>query len=125
VSNHRKSYILTATAARDIREARRWSVARWGKKRTKLYFQQLHDGAEYIATHQRAIAPRDDLTGNTELGVYPVGEHYLVYAPIGDTQIVIVALFRQTRDVPTILEANSYRIRRQLTAALDKFRTEK
>lgn len=125
MSNHRKSYILTATAARDFREARQWSIARWGKKRTKLYFQQLHDGAEYIATHQRAIAPRDDLTGNTELGVYPVGEHYLVYAPIGDTQIIIVALFRQTRDVPIILEANSYRIRRQLTAALDKFRTEK
>jgi plasmid stabilization system protein ParE len=125
VSDHRKSYILTATAARNFREARRWSVARWGKKRTKLYFQQLHEGAEYIATHQPAMAPRDDLTGNTELGVYPVGEHYLVYAPIGDTQMVIVALFRQTRDVPTILEANSYRIRRQLTAALDKFRTEK
>ena len=125
MSNHRKSYILTATAARNFREARRWSIARWGKKRTKLNFQQLHDGAEYIATHQRAIAPRDDLTGNTELGVYPVGEHYLVYAPIGDTQRVIVALFRQTRDVPTILKANSYRIRLQLTAALDRFRTGK
>jgi len=125
VSNHRKSYILTATAARDFREARRWSVARWGKKRTKLYFQQLHDGAEYIVTHQRAIAPRDDLTGNTDLGVYPVGEHHLVYAPISDTQIVIVALFRQTRDVPAILKANSFRIRRQLIAALDKLQAGK
>jgi plasmid stabilization system protein ParE len=125
VPKHRKSYILTATAARDFREARRWSVARWGKKRTILYFQQLHDGAEYIATHQRAIAPRDDLTGNMDLGVYAVGEHYLVYAPISDIQIVIVALFRQTHDVPTILKANSYRIRRQLTAALDQLRTGK
>ena len=84
-----------------------------------------HDGAEYIAAHQRAIAPRDDLTGNTELGVYPVGEHYLVYAPIGDTQIVIVALFRQTRDVPAILKANSFRIRRQRIAALDKLQAGK
>jgi len=60
-----------------------------------------------------------------DLGVYPVGEHYIVYAPIGDTQIVIDALFRQTRDVPAILKANSYRIRRQLTAALDKLQAGK
>ena len=118
MSNHRKSYILTETAARDFRDARRWSVARWGEKRTKLYFQQLHDGAKYIATHQRAIAPRDDLIGDKDLGVYPVGEHYLVYAPMSDAQIVIVALIRQTRDVPAILKTNSFRIRKQLTAAL-------
>jgi len=118
VSNRRKSYILTETAVRDFREARRWSVARWGKKRTKLYFRQLHDGADYIATHQPAIAARDDLIGNTDLGVSAVGEHYLVYVPVSDTRIIIVALIRQTRDVPAILKANSFQIRRQLTAAL-------
>ncbi len=118
MSNRCKSYILTETAACDFREARRWSVARWGKKRTKSYFQQLHDGANYIATHQPAIAAKDDLIGNTDPGVYAVGEHYLVYVPMSDTQIIIVALIRQTRDVPAILKANSFQIRRQVTAAL-------
>ncbi len=118
MSNHHKPYILTETAERDFREAHRWSVARWGKKRTKSYFQQLHDGADYIATHQPAIAARDDLIGNTDLGVYAVGEHYLVYVPLSDNQIIIVALIRQTRDVPAILNANSFQIRRQLTSAL-------
>lgn len=125
MSNRRKSYILTETAAGDFREARRWSVARWGKKRTKSYFQQLHDGANYIATHQPAIAARDDLLGNTDLGVYPVGEHYLVYVPVNDTQIVIVALIRQTRDVPAILKANNFQIRRQLIAALKILQTRR
>jgi len=125
VSKRRKSYILTETAARDFREARRWSVARWGRKRTKSYFQQLHDGADYIATHQPAIAARDDLIGNTDLGVYAVGEHYLVYVPASDTRIIIVALIRQTRDVPAILKANSFQIRRQLTTALKKLRARR
>lgn len=118
MSNQRKLYILTETAERDFREARRWSVTRWGKNRTKSYFQQLHDSADYIATHQPAIVPRDDLIGNADLGVYAVGEHYLVYVPVSDTQIIIAALIRQTRDVPAILKANSFQIRRQLTAAL-------
>ncbi len=125
MSNRRKSYILTETALRDFREARRWSVARWGKKRTKSYFQQLHDSVDYIATHQPAIAARDDLIGNTDLGVYPVGEHYLVYVPVSDTQIIIVALIRQTRDVPAILKANSFQIHRQLTAALKILRARR
>ena len=110
--------ILTETAARDFRDARRWSVARWGEERTKLYFQQLHDAAKYIATHQRTIAPRYDLIGDTDLGVCPVGEQYLVYVTMSDGQIVIVALIRQTRDVPAVLKTNSFRIRKQLTATL-------
>ena len=125
MSNHRKSYILTETAARDFRDARRWSVGRWGEKRTKLYFQQLHDGVIYIATHQRAIAPRDDLIGDTDLGVCPVGEQYLVYVTMSDGQIIIVALIRQTRDVPTILMTSSFRIRKQLTAALKKLQAKR
>lgn len=120
MSKQRKSYVLTETAARDFREARRWSIARWGDKRTKSYFQQLHDGAEYIAKHQKATTPRNDLVGNMALGAYPVGEHYLVYAPLNDSRVVIVALIRQTRDVPAILEANSFQIRRQLAAALEE-----
>lgn len=117
MSTRRKSYVLTRTAERDFREARRWSLARWGAKQTKLYFQRLHDAAEYIAEHQPAISRRDDLTDDENLGAYPAGEHYIVYAPLDDSQIAIVALIRQTRDVPAILQANSFRIRRALDAA--------
>lgn len=118
MSTRRKSYVLTKTAERDFREARRWSLARWGVKQTKLYFQRLHDSAEYIAKNQRAISRRDDLTDDANLGAYPVGEHYIVYAPLDDSQIAIVALIRQTRDVPAILQANSFRIRRAIDIAL-------
>jgi plasmid stabilization system protein ParE len=117
----RRSYVLTETAALDFREARRWSKARWGDRATRSYFQNLHDSAEYVAAHQSAIANRDELTGNTNLGVCPVGEHFLVYVPIDKTQIAIVALIRQVRDVPALLRAHHFQIQRALNDALKEF----
>ncbi|MEM8815766.1 MAG: type II toxin-antitoxin system RelE/ParE family toxin [Pseudomonadota bacterium] len=114
----RTSYVLTKTAERDFREAKRWSLKRWGAKQTRLYFKRLHDVAEYVAKHQPAIPHRDDLSDDESLGVYPVGEHYIVYTSLDASHIAIVALIRQTRDVPAILQANSFRIRRALDAVL-------
>ncbi|MGS2724419.1 hypothetical protein ACVBEJ_11815 [Porticoccus sp. GXU_MW_L64] len=53
-----------------------------------------------------------------ELNLYPVREHYLVYVPVDGKGIVIVALIRQARDVPAILNANGFLIRRQLREIL-------
>jgi plasmid stabilization system protein ParE len=121
VPKRRRSYVLTETAARDFREARRWSKARWGERTTRSYFQKLHDGAEYIAAHQTAIASRDELAGDTNLGAHPVGEHFLVYVPIDKNQTAIVALIRQIRDVPALLQANRFQIQRALNEALKEF----
>lgn len=117
----RRSYVLTETAARDFREARRWSKARWGDRTTRSYFQKLHNCTEYIAAHQTAISHRDQLTEDTNLEVYPVGEHFLVYVPLDKTQIAIVALIRQIRDVPALLQANRFQIQRALNEALKEF----
>ena len=61
------------------------------------------------------------MAGLSDLSVYPVREHYIVYVRIGKNRIVIVALIRQTRDVPAILKANSFKIRRQMEEIFDKF----
>lgn len=114
----RKSYLLTETAARDFKAARAWSLSRWGQRQTQTYFRKLHDAAEYVAANQSAVPSREDLTDSTDIGVYPVGEHYVVYAPIDKKRIAIVALVRQTRDVPTILRENGFLIHRALAAAL-------
>jgi plasmid stabilization system protein ParE len=118
VSKRRRSYVLTETAARDFRDARRWSKDRWGDGATKAYFRKLHDGAEYIAAHQATISSRKELTGDTSLGIYAVGEHFLAYVPIDRSRIAIVALIRQVRDVTAILQANHFRIQRALNEAL-------
>ena len=116
----RRHYILTETAERDFREARQWSLSRWGKELTKQYFTGLHESAESIAPIHDRFTSTEHVSDATELSIYPVREHYLVYVPISRNRIVIVALIRQTRDVPAILNANSFMIQRQLKEIFEK-----
>ena len=46
--------------------------------------------------------------------VYLVREHYIVYEPLGERFIAIVAVIRQGRDLPAILQKWSAPIRREL-----------
>lgn len=116
----KRHYILTATAEQDFQEASQWSRSRWGTEQTRQYFADLHEGAEWIARNHQSLPERVELTGTSGLGVHPVREHYILYVPIGKHQIVIVALIRQTRDVPAILAANGYLFRRQLKEIFNK-----
>ena len=90
----RKHYLLTARAAADLREARRWSLARWGKVLTDRYFDDLHAAAQHIAENKESLRSRDELTAGTALLLYPVREHYIVYEPLSDRLIALVAVIR-------------------------------
>jgi plasmid stabilization system protein ParE len=110
----RARYVLTARAAADLREARAWSRARWGKELTSRYFNDLHEGTQFIAENQSKLHGRQELSGGTALLVYSVREHYIVYEPLGERFIAVVAVVRQGRDVPAILQKWSAPIRREL-----------
>jgi plasmid stabilization system protein ParE len=110
----RKSYLLTARAAADLRDARAWSRARWGKELTNRYFEDLHEGALFIAENHASLRERHELAGGTALLVYPVREHYIVYEPLAQHLIVIVSVIRQGRDIPAILQKWAAPIRREL-----------
>lgn len=110
----RARYVLTARAATDLREARAWSRARWGKELTSRYFDDLHEGAQFIAENQRALRGRYELSGGTSLRIHPVREHHLVYETLAEGLIAVVAVIRQGRDVPAILQKWSVPIRREL-----------
>ena len=114
--SQKSHYILTETAARDFRQVRQWSLSRWGKSLTKQYFTSIHNSAEKLGQHQGSFGEISGLIDevNTKLKVYPIREHYLVYMPLDKELIAIVALIRQTRDVPAIIEANSFKISREL-----------
>lgn len=118
----RKSYVLTARAAADLREARVWSRARWGKDLTNRYFEDLHAGATYIAENYASFRDRQELAGGTALLLYPVREHYIVYEPLGPRFIAIVAVIRQGRDIPAILQKWAAPIRRELIEIRDKIK---
>jgi plasmid stabilization system protein ParE len=110
----RKSYLLTARAAADLREARAWSRARWGKELTDRYFEDLHEGAQYIAENHASLRDRHELAGGTALLLYPVREHYIVYEPLAPRLIAIVAVIRQSRDIPAILQKWAAPVRQEL-----------
>lgn len=110
----RKLYLLTARAAADLREARVWSRARWGEELTNRYFEDLHEGAQYIAQNHASFRDRHELAGGTALLLYPVREHYIVYEPLPPRLIAIVAVVRQGRDIPAILQKWAAPIRREL-----------
>jgi len=110
----RARYVLTARAAADLREARAWSRAKWGKELTSRYFDDLHAGAQFIADSQSALRRRQELSGGTSLLAYPVREHYIVYEPLAEGFIAVVCVIRQERDIPAILQKWSVPIRREL-----------
>ena len=110
----KKHYLLTRLAESDLFEARLWSLSRWGRKLTREYFSDLHEAAEYVAIHHRTPSSREDLTGGTGLSIHPIREHYLVYLPVADQYIIIVAVIRQSRDVPKILDRAAFMMRREV-----------
>jgi plasmid stabilization system protein ParE len=115
MAGSKQYYVLTQTAEHDFRQARIWSRKRWGAELTRAYFQDLHEGAQYVAQNWRALPSKTYITGETELGIYAVREHYVVFVPVpAKDMVIIVALIRQTRDVPAILKSNSFSIKRAL-----------
>ena len=111
----RKKYTLTVSAEADLRTAKSWSLSRWDKALTKQYFSDLHEGANYIADNYKSFSSRSELVNDTDLSVYPVREHYIVYVPVADDHIVIVSFIRQGRDLPSILRKGRYQINRELS----------
>ncbi len=109
----KSKYVLTQTAEDDFRQAKNWSLKRWGKSATQEYFQDLHHGAIKLAESHLYLPSSHDMT-QSELLVWPIREHYLVYLPFQAGKIIIVALIRQSRDVPSILAANRFYIEREL-----------
>lgn len=116
----KRRYLLTLTAENDFRQARHWSKKRWGAELTQQYFKDLHEGAEYIAKNHHSLPEREELTGTYGIGVYPIREHYMVYFPVDQGLIIIVALMRQTRDVPAVIKANNYLIQQELKEIVSK-----
>jgi len=108
------SYVLTPTARRQLREAKAWSLARWGPELTERYFRDLERAALHLAANYARYTKRKELTGETGLCLFPAREHYFVYEPLTDRKIAIVALIRQGRDIPAFLSRYAPLFRREL-----------
>jgi plasmid stabilization system protein ParE len=115
-----KGYILTLTARAQLREAKAWSLKRWGRSLTETYFSDLHQAAQLLAENPHKLKTREELAGGTGLLLYPVREHLLVYEPFGNDKIIIVAVIRQGRDIPEILRRGKHVFERELSELRSK-----
>lgn len=113
-----QNYILTSTAEQDFRDVKIWSRKRWGAELTKQYFQDLQSAANDLAQNYQRYKSRDDLNGDTGLSIYAIREHYLIYIPLFNDRIIIVALIRQVRDVPAILKTHAVHIKSEVSEIL-------
>lgn len=121
MTSHR--YVLTPGAVDDIREVGDWSLERWGKEKTLQYLTELHEGLEYVAANCKTLEhskTRDDLSGGTGLRLYPVNKHYIVFIAMGEQWIAVVAVIRQGRDIPALLQKDGFTIRRELQEITDR-----
>lgn len=110
----KRKYLLTETAVRNFIEAKHWSKKRWGTKLTTAYFKAIENCANDLADRGFTLTTSEEMTSSKELLVWPVKEHYLVYLPVRKGLIIIVALIRQSRDVPSIVASNSFSIQRNV-----------
>lgn len=107
------SYILTPTAREHLRDAKLWSLSRWGQKLTTQYLHDLEKAAQFIAkNHSKLVKP--ETSYNKGLGLYPVREHYLVFLPLSNNQVAIIDIIRQGRDIPALLSKYAITIQREL-----------
>ncbi len=116
-------YLLTQSAAEDIRDLADWSLSRWGQDKTAAYLTELHQRLVYLSENLKTLQHNQtyaDLNGGTGLMLYPVQKHYVVFLPLGETSIAVVAVIRQGRDVPAILQKHAVAIRGELQEIQDK-----
>jgi hypothetical protein len=88
---------------------------RWGKELTNRYFEDLHDGAQHIAENHDFFCGIGMISPEVVRYVFILSASTTsFYEPLAERFIAIVAVIRQGRDVPAILQKWAAPIRREL-----------
>lgn len=98
-------------------------MRRWGEELTVEYFSALDEAAKKLANNTKTFRTREELTGGTGLQLFPFREHFLVYEPLNERQIMIVAVLRQSQDIPRILSKGSFVIVKELESLRAQLRS--
>lgn len=89
-------YILTRSAAADLREIVRYSLKAWGRPQCQAYIAQIEEAAEELALGQGVFKCRDDLLPG--LRVRRAGHHYVFCLPDDDQPALILAILHERMD---------------------------
>jgi len=99
------AYTLTTSAESDLRALQARSLELFGPIQTNRFIARLKKAAEFASTHIGKLSTRSHLVGDSGLSLYPVSNQFLVYRPVSDHHIVILAIVTQSRDIPALIAA--------------------
>ncbi|MEX2498806.1 MAG: type II toxin-antitoxin system RelE/ParE family toxin [Wenzhouxiangellaceae bacterium] len=90
-------YILTRSAAADLRDVVRYTRQTWGREQCRAYVVQIEEAATVLALGQGVYKNRDDLMPG--LRVRRAGHHYLFCLPRDDQPALILAILHERMDI--------------------------
>jgi plasmid stabilization system protein ParE len=108
-------YTLTKRAEADLEELYRNSLEQYGSIQTNKFMNDLKKAAEFAADNIGKVPTRAHLTGESGLSLYPVNNHFIAYRPVTEKHIVVIAIFRQSRDVVAMIAAEADRFRAEFS----------
>jgi toxin ParE1/3/4 len=90
-------YILTRSAAADLRNIVRYSVQTWGEAQCRAYVAQIESAATEVALSKGVFRTRDDLYPG--LRVKWVGQHFIFCLPQVGQPAVILAILHERMEM--------------------------
>lgn len=90
-------YTLTTEAQQSLREIKKYSLNRFGEKRTVLYLKTIRDRMIFLAKNPKRGRERPDLFTDWLCYSYFEGSHTIFYE-IKPTGIVILDVLHQSMD---------------------------
>ena len=97
-----RPYILTRSAAAELREIVRYTQREWGTTQCRMYIERLETTATQLALGEGVFRTRDDLLPG--LRVRRAGHHYIFCLPQVAEPPVILAILHERMDLITRLK---------------------
>ena len=98
-----RSYILTRSAASDVRKITRYSRKQWGDAQTRIYIAKLEQCAETIAKGGGRYKDLSELY--PDLRMVHCEHHYIFCLPRVGTPALVVAILHERMDLMTRLKS--------------------
>lgn len=92
-----RPYILTKSAAADIRELARYTAKHWGDSQCRTYIEQIEKAAAAVATGKGVFKDMSSLLPG--LRVKAAGRHYIFCLPRANGPALILAVLHERMDI--------------------------
>ncbi len=98
-----RSYVLTQSAAADLREITRYSIKQWGEAQTRTYIAKLEQSVEALAKGEGFYKDWSEL--HPGLRMVLCEHHYVFCLPRHAVPALVVALLHERMDIMARLKA--------------------